>query len=553
MSDHVDLFTKPDCPYCADAKTALAADGLTYREHDVTASDRTADLSIYLSGVSTVPQAFAGTTHVNGARDVVGLQAADRLEAVVAAGEGDAEPAGLSDEALRDGAEDFVLRDAIPEADGSRSTDERDWPILHMYKEFFGFWPNCFYYQYHWPEAYRQFVYCHNAGAIGGGKTVLGAPVMNALGYATSNAHGCSYCQVHSASVGEDESADYVRQIEAARKGGADEDNPFGPFEEALAELVAHAATNEVTDADFARIEETGDQARHTKLPVSANVEAAGMIAAAFGFLNVFNDLTGVKVEADWAEKAQDGAGIETGRHGSSDDRDSSNLDYDLPEGGPSLEGMMAGYGKEVVLAGGPARYARKHLGIEPSWVAEWPLPLRTLHIRFYVEVMAEAGDQLLPSELKHLMARVSHVAKGNDYLAGIEGWLAWHAAGETSRAVERICHAFDAAKDRDLPEGLFDDREVAALRLAWLSAQTPLTTPRRWVQPALDVFSPVELVHAITVCAMASMIQRFAAIARPEVEEEVRAFLDDHGLSASTLAIRYPLPEDRKASLAAE
>jgi hypothetical protein len=376
---------------------------------------------------------------------------------------------------------------------------------------------------------------------------------MNALGYATSNAHGCNYCQVHSASVGEDESADYVRQIEAARKGEADDDNPFGPFEAALAELVAHAATNEVTDDDFARIEEAGGEARHTKLPVSANVEAASMIAAAFGFLNVFNDLTGVKVEGEWAEKAKSGAGLETGRHGSSDDRASSNLDYDLPEGGPSLEGMMAHYGKEVVLEGGPARYARKHLGLEPAWIAEWPLPLRPLHARFYVEVMTEAEDELLTSELKHLMARVSHVAKGNDYLAGIEGWLAWHAAGETGRAAERVRHAFDAAKGQVSQCDLFDEREAAALRLAWLSAQTRLTTPRRWVQPALDLFSPVELVHAITVCSMASMIQRFAAIARPKMEGEVRAFLDAHGIPVSTLATRYPLPGDREAALAAQ
>jgi alkylhydroperoxidase family enzyme len=214
---------------------------------------------------------------------------------------------------------------------------------------------------------------------------------------------------------------------------------------------------------------------------------------------------------------------------------------------------MMAHYGKEVVLEGGPARYARKHLGIEPAWIAEWPLPLRPLHARFYVEVMAEAEDELLAPELKHLMARVSHVAKGNDYLAGIEGWLAWHTAGETGRAAERVRHAFDAAKGQGTQRGLFDEREVAALRLAWLSAQTPLTTPRHWVQPALDLFSPVELVHAITVCAMASMIQRFAAIARPRMEDEVRAFLDAHGIPVSTLATRYPLPGDREAALAAQ
>ena len=143
-------------------------------------------------------------------------------------------------------------------------------------------------------------------------------------------------------------------------------------------------------------------------------------------------------------------------------------------------------------------------------------------------------------------MARVSGVAKGHDYLSAIEGWLAWHCAGETDSAAQRVARAFDAAKGRDTGD-LFDERERAALTLAWISAQTPLTTPRHFVQPAIDHYSPTELVHLITVCAMASMIQRFCAIAKPKLEDDVAAFLDAHRIPLDTLAIKYPLESESR------
>ncbi len=548
MTQSLQIFTKPGCPYCAKVKETLDKAGISYSETDVKASDRNGNLSVYLSGVSTVPQIFIGDTHVNGSRDLVALDAADRLIPLIAEASGSIDLDDPDDAAVHDGAQDYVLRKAIPEIDGSHSDVPEDWPILRLYKEFFGFWPNCFYYQYHWPEvAYRQFVYCHNVGAIGGGRQVLGAPVMSALGFATSKAQGCDYCQIHSASAGSEEAGDYTQQIQRAQDGDFSNDNAFGPFEAALADLVAHASLNTVTQADLEKVKAHGKEARFTKLPVSANIEAASMIAAAFGFLNVFNDLTGVQVEAPWAKKAETTAGLDTGRHGASEERESSNLDYDVPEGGPSMAGMLAHYAKDPLLEIGPARYARHHLGIAPAWIDLWPLPLRPLHARFYVGVMTDedAGGIGIAPELKHLMARVSHIAKGHDYLSAVEGWMAWHAGGETDRAVERVIEAFDAAKGRETGD-LFDDRERAALQLAWLSAQTPLTTPHRYVEAAIEHYSPVELVHLITVCAMASMVQRFSAIAKPTVEEEVMAFLDHNRIPLDTLANKYPLAAER-------
>ncbi|WP_420607286.1 glutaredoxin domain-containing protein [Novosphingopyxis sp.] len=550
MTASIQIFTKPGCPYCTKVKTVLDDKGLPYQEIDVKASQRNADLSAYLSGVSTVPQIFIGGMHVNGSEDLLALAAADRLIPLIAEADGEIDMSKPTDEAAHAGAADYVLRNVIPEIDGSHSTVPTDQPILHLYKEFFGFWPNCFYYQYHWPEvAYRQFVYCHNVGAIGGGRKVLGAPVMSALGFATSKAQGCDYCQIHSASTGSDNAADYTKQIQAAQEGEFSDDNPFGPFEAALADLVAHASLNKVTEDDLQTVRDTHGEARFTKLPSGANIQAASMIAAAFGFLNVFNDLTGVKVEGAWAKQAETDAGLSAGRHGSSDERSQSNLDYDLPDDGPSMAHMLAHYAKDPLLEIGPARYTKHHLGITPAWIEAWPLPLRPLHARFYVGVMTDedANEVRIAPELKHLMARVSGIAKGHDYLAAVEGWMAWNNGGQNNRSAYRVARAFDAAKGRDTG-GLFDERERAALQLAWLSAQTPLTTPHRFVATAIEHYTPTELVHLCTVCAMASMVQRFAAIAKPKVEQEVHEFLESYHIPLDTLASKYPLADEREA-----
>ena len=47
----------------------------------------------------------------------------------------------------------------------------------------------------------------------------------------------------------------------------------------------------------------------------------------------------------------------------------------------------------------------------------------------------------------------------------------------------------------------------------------------------------------------MASLVQRFAAIARPAMEPETEAFLAEHGIEADTLALRYPLAATRDAA----
>ena len=542
MTAPIHIFTKPDCPHCARAKEVLEANGLSYTAHDITADSDTAARAVYLSGLATVPQIFIGDTHVTGARDLVRLHEAGRLRALAESAVGETDPARVSASRARDGARDILLRDVIPESDGTHSEEPEDWPLLRFYKDFFGFWPNCFAYMHHWPEAYRLFVYAHNRGAIGLGREVLGAPVMMATGFATSNAGGCDYCQVHMTAAAGDMSARMPRLIEAARKGDAPAASPIGPFELELVELAAESATNAVAPDRLDRIRACTAEARVSDAGAEANIMGTAMIASAFGFLNTFNDLTGVDVEPDWARHSAEKAGVAHGRHAVGDDAVGGNLDHDLPQGGPTMDEMIARCDSAVAKAGGVEAFFRDDFGLVPDWVRVWPEDLRARHALYYAEVMGARAHSRLPAELKHLVARVAAIAQGHDAIAATEAAFDVRAGGGDETAVARARLCFGAAIGRGGAE-VFSVRERAALTVGWLSAQKPLTTPKRFIQPAIDHFDPVELVHLFTVCGLAGLVQRFCAITAPGMGPEVAGLAQRYGLDTDTLAIRYPLP----------
>lgn len=537
----VRAFTKPDCVFCSRAKRLLTEAGVTFETSDIHSGQRVADASAYLSGSYKVPQVFIGRYHIGEVDDLARLRDSGRLARLIQAASGELPLAGLSDEELAAGARDFPLSTVIGKSDGTRDTDPRTWPILRMYRQFFGFWPNTFAYLHHWPEAYQLFVYCQNAAAVQAGQRYLGRAAMSAVSYATSSAHGCSYCMTHALAAPGSTGPDIAGLLSAARRGEEGPGNPFGPHELALADLAARATRNAVTAVAWERMRATVTQARQGDGAADARQDALALVVASFGFLNVFNDLTGLEVEGDWAALAS-ASGVPAGRH-AAEDANPRNLDHDLPEGGPTLPEVMASYDAAVADLDS---YATRELGFVPAWMTAWPAAERRRHCYLYTELMGERDHSRFPAELKHLMARVSAIARDHGYLAAAEGFLAHRAAGGGDRAVRRVAGCYAAATGQGDDGGAFDARELAALRLAWLSAQVPLVTPYRFVQPAVASFDPAELVQLTVACAIAGLTQRFAALARPAIEPEVQRFLDAHRLEADPLVLRYPLPGNR-------
>jgi glutaredoxin 3 len=81
----VDIYTILYCPYCADAKELLSSKGVSFHEIDVTGNREIRKQMIErANGRSTYPQIFIGDTHVGGCDDLYALEAAGKLDPLLA-------------------------------------------------------------------------------------------------------------------------------------------------------------------------------------------------------------------------------------------------------------------------------------------------------------------------------------------------------------------------------------------------------------------------------------------------------------------------------------
>jgi len=532
----VQIFTKPDCVLCQSAKRVLDTAGIPYQELDTASTARLADSAAYFSGRPTLPQVFAGGRWIDAPDDLKRLGDTGRLHALIESAHGTVPMDSVSDADLASGAADVPIVSYLSRADGTHDPDPESWPILDFYQRIFGFWPNTLAYLYRWPAAYKLFVYCQNIASLQKASHTVGREVVSIIGYGSSAAQGCSYCMTHSITMFRGLDVD-LKELQAARRGDGSADGPFGPFEVAVTELAARATRNAVTDKAIEAVQATAGQARITAVTPDEALESVIQIGASMGFFNVFNDLCGLAIEGDWAVQAQ-AKGIDSGRH-AAEDENPDNLAHELPAGGPTAEAMLAQYAAAV---GDLPEFAAGQLGVLPAWMTAWPERTRKLHAYMYATLLGGGGDAVISGELKHLMARVAAVARNHAYLAAVEGYIAAFTTQDHARAVERVRHAYQAAIGRQESMALFDAREQSALRLAWLSAQAPLITPRRFVEPLVAQYDEREITELIVTCAVASLVQRFVAVVRPQAEAAVRTFLAANDLDTDVLAIRYPV-----------
>ncbi|MEO8455533.1 MAG: glutaredoxin 3 [Sphingomicrobium sp.] len=82
----VEIYTKKFCPYCWRAKALLDEKGVAYEEIAIDFGGAERQTMIERAkGRSTVPQIFIGNVHVGGCDDLVALDRAGSLDALIAA------------------------------------------------------------------------------------------------------------------------------------------------------------------------------------------------------------------------------------------------------------------------------------------------------------------------------------------------------------------------------------------------------------------------------------------------------------------------------------
>lgn len=81
----IDIYTKFGCPFCVRAKRLLDQKGAAYAEYDITmGGPRRDEMLARAPRAMTVPQIFIGETHVGGSDDLAALEAAGKLDGLLA-------------------------------------------------------------------------------------------------------------------------------------------------------------------------------------------------------------------------------------------------------------------------------------------------------------------------------------------------------------------------------------------------------------------------------------------------------------------------------------
>lgn len=82
----VEIYTTPTCPYCIKAKALLKSKGVSFAETDVSADPALRDAMMERAGGRrSVPQIFIGGAHIGGCDDLHALDAAGKLDSLLAA------------------------------------------------------------------------------------------------------------------------------------------------------------------------------------------------------------------------------------------------------------------------------------------------------------------------------------------------------------------------------------------------------------------------------------------------------------------------------------
>jgi glutaredoxin 3 len=81
----VEIYTKFLCPFCTRAKALLAQKGAAFEEIDISmGGPRRVEMLERAKGRSTVPQIFIDGFHVGGSDDLAALNAAGKLDPLLA-------------------------------------------------------------------------------------------------------------------------------------------------------------------------------------------------------------------------------------------------------------------------------------------------------------------------------------------------------------------------------------------------------------------------------------------------------------------------------------
>ncbi len=81
----IEVYTQPWCPFCSRAVSLLKRKGAAFSEIDAPHGSAERKVAVERSGRTTMPQIFIGGQHIGGCDDLMALDRAGGLDALLAA------------------------------------------------------------------------------------------------------------------------------------------------------------------------------------------------------------------------------------------------------------------------------------------------------------------------------------------------------------------------------------------------------------------------------------------------------------------------------------
>jgi len=516
------VFSKSQCPHCVEAKSLLEDLDIPFTEIDIAADVKDSMLMSLVSKRHTVPQIFFNDEHIGGADDLknIGRDAIlNRARQVIAAAEA---PAFLSTDYTRKELEAAIvpIKDVIEPHQPEDPTALPEYNAVRIwYRRMFGFLCNLYDQMSLAPEPMALFI-----GALSSMMQLTGKQIGQYFGMsclATANAANCSYCSAHGADLTMKFAGQAPEAIQALfeflQGNKSLEALPFEDKVKAIVNLSARMTTQDIRHEDM-------EQARNAVGIENLNelIQSVGGMGCIMGFLNRFNDLVGVEIEAsikDTIDQSPLAAQWEWGTHDTADHENRHDYRDELPQmDGPPGPDQFGALVQNVLtevfeeLAPLHDKYGAFEQRLLPAWISTFPEAHAIKSVAALYQAAFNAGT--LSPETKHLAAYVLAIGTNQPVMAKDERRIAHHVSDDSAALKRKLDDAHVFATGAELPKDtVLSATDVVALRLARVSQSFPHEVRGELVVDLARDLTPVQIVELVVALSVAGMGQRWVNV----------------------------------------
>lgn len=518
------VFSKGNCHHCQDAKTLLNELDIPFTDIDIEADIQNSMLMSLASQRHTVPQIFFNNDHIGGADDLKKLE----REIII----------GKARQALdAESPPDFLIRSHSPEELGQAIIALRDVLDPHLpadptalpeyravriwYSTMFGFLCNLYDQMSLTPEPMALFI-----GALSSMMSLVEKQVGMHFGISclsTAFAANCSYCSAHGADLSMKYAGETPEDIKALfdylQKRKSLDELPFDDKLKAIINLSARMTTQEIRQED---IEHARSVVGKEALPEL--IQSVGGMGCIMGFLNRFNDLVGVEIEASIKETIDNSTLAEEWDWGTHGTEDRVNR-HDYRDQQPEREGLPTSEQfKQLIdqvlsevfteLETLHAKYAAFDPQLLPDWINTYPEAHAVQSVSALYHAAFNTGE--LESETKHLAAYVLASGSNHPHMASEELRIIKLVTKDRDRLLRKLEELEGYLQTGELPDRtVLGAAEIAAMKLARVSQTFPHEVVGALVMELSKTLSPAQIVELVVSLSVIGMGQRWTNITR--------------------------------------